>query len=49
MSVLVSVLDTLPLKPLLHKQLGMEARVGIEQRPQSKFRIRLLEINGLRH
>lgn len=27
----------------------MEARVGIEQRLQSKLRIRLLEINGLRH
>jgi hypothetical protein len=29
-SVLVSVADALPTKPLLHKQLGLEARVGIE-------------------
>jgi len=26
---LVSVADALPLKPLLHSQLGLEARVGI--------------------
>ena len=29
-SVLVSVADSLPPKPLLHTQLGLEARVGIE-------------------
>jgi hypothetical protein len=29
-SVLVSVADALPLKPLLHSQFGLEARVGIE-------------------
>ena len=29
-SVLVSVADSLAPKPLLHTQLGMEARVGIE-------------------
>ncbi len=29
-SVLVSVADALPLKPLLHPQFGLEARVGIE-------------------
>jgi len=28
-SVLVSVADALPLKPLLHSQFGLEARVGI--------------------
>ena len=28
-SVLVSVADSLPLKPLLHSQFGLEARVGI--------------------
>ena len=28
-SVLVSVADALPLKPLLHPQFGLEARVGI--------------------
>ena len=31
-SVLVSVADSLPPKPLLHTQLELEARVGIEQR-----------------
>jgi len=30
MSVLVSVADSLALKPLLHSQFGLEARVGIE-------------------
>ena len=30
-SVLVSVADALTLLPLLHTQLGMEARIGIEQ------------------
>jgi hypothetical protein len=34
-SVLVSVADALPLKPLLHPQFGLEARVGIEH--QFKF------------
>jgi hypothetical protein len=29
-SVLVSVADPEPLKPLLHSQFGLEARVGIE-------------------
>ena len=31
-SVLVSVADSLALKPLLHTQFGLEARVGIEPR-----------------
>jgi hypothetical protein len=35
--------------PLLHTQLELEARVGIEQQLQSKLRIHLLEINGLQH
>jgi hypothetical protein len=48
-SVLVSVADSLPPKPLLHTQLGLEARVGIEHQLQSKLRIRLLEINSLQH
>jgi hypothetical protein len=30
-SVLVSVADPEPLKPLLHSQFGLEARVGIER------------------
>ena len=30
MSVLVSVADSRALKPLLHSQFGLEARVGIE-------------------
>ena len=30
-SVLVSVADSLPLKPMLHTQFGLEARVGIER------------------
>ena len=32
MSVLVSVADSLPPKPLLHPQLDLEARVGIERK-----------------
>jgi hypothetical protein len=35
-SVLVSVADALPLKPLLHPQFGLEARVGIELTPLSQ-------------
>ena len=34
-SVLVSVADALPLKPLLHSQFGLEARVGIGRVPPS--------------
>jgi len=30
-SVLMSVADSLPPKPLLHSQFSLEARVGIEQ------------------
>ena len=34
-SVLVSVADSHALKPLLHLQFGLEARVGIERVPPS--------------
>src|ERR1019366_5957677 len=34
-SVLVSVADPEPLKPLLHSQFGVEARVGIGQLPRT--------------
>ena len=37
-SVLVSVADSLAPKPLLHTQLGMEGRVGIEPTPKFQGR-----------
>jgi hypothetical protein len=46
-SVLVSVWTPEPPKPLLHTQLGLEARVGIEPRHRLESANCLLEINGL--